>query len=124
VLKWACHPLANKTNPERERPTQTEFFLLHSTVWPHLLVNWVEWPPAYGDMGQARSKEAATAADGPQQRQQEFVAEVNRVSLERQIQLQNQMRQRLMAMQVARARELCFWLGAFYAVATVGMVAG
>ncbi|CAB3372455.1 Hypothetical predicted protein [Cloeon dipterum] len=72
-------------------------------------------------MGQGKSKDAT---DEAQRKQQEFVAEVNRVSLERQIQLQNQMRQRIMAMQVARARELFFWLGAFYGVATLGMLAG
>lgn len=44
--------------------------------------------------------------------------------MERQIQMQNQMRERLMAMQVARARELLYWFGSFYVVAAAGMMAG
>lgn len=36
--------------------------------------------------------------------------------VERQLHSQNQMRERLMAMQVARARELLNWIAVFYAV--------
>jgi predicted transcriptional regulator len=46
------------------------------------------------------------------------------LQVERQIQMQNQMRERVMAMQVARARELLYWFGAFYALAGLGMIAG
>lgn len=46
------------------------------------------------------------------------------LQVERQIQMQNQMRERLMAMQVARARELLYWFGSFYVVAGLGMIAG
>jgi hypothetical protein len=44
--------------------------------------------------------------------------------VERQIQMQNQMRERMMAMQVARARELLYWFGSFYVLAALGMIAG
>lgn len=46
------------------------------------------------------------------------------LQLERQIHMQNEMRQKLMAMQVARARELLYWFGAFYVLAGIGMIAG
>ncbi|XP_071438981.1 plasminogen receptor (KT) [Hetaerina americana] len=55
---------------------------------------------------------------------QEFIAEMNKITVERQIQMQNQMRERLMSMQIARARELLYWLGSFYVLAALGMVAG
>ncbi|KAK7017067.1 hypothetical protein SK128_006332, partial [Halocaridina rubra] len=44
--------------------------------------------------------------------------------LERQIHMQNEMREKMMSMQIARSRELLYWLGAFYAVAGLGMIAG
>jgi hypothetical protein len=46
------------------------------------------------------------------------------LQVERQIQMQNQMRERVMAMQVARARELLYWFGSFYILAGLGMIAG
>ncbi len=58
------------------------------------------------------------------QKQQDFMQEMNRITLERQIQMQNQMRERMQAAQIARAREMFVWLGSFYAIATVGMIAG
>ena len=58
------------------------------------------------------------------QKQQDFMIEMNRITLERQIQMQNQMRERMMAAQVARARELFVWLGSFYAISAVAMIAG
>ncbi|KAK7794364.1 hypothetical protein R5R35_007245 [Gryllus longicercus] len=57
-------------------------------------------------------------------RNQEFITEMNKITVERQIQMQNQMRERMTAMQIARARELLYWFGSFYALATLGMVAG
>ena len=38
--------------------------------------------------------------------------------------MQNEMREKMMAMQIARARELLYWFGAFYAVSGLGMIAG
>lgn len=58
------------------------------------------------------------------QKQQEFMLELNRITVERQIQMQNQMRERMQAAQVARAREMMLWLGSFYGIATVAMMAG
>ncbi|CAD5118861.1 DgyrCDS7536 [Dimorphilus gyrociliatus] len=44
--------------------------------------------------------------------------------LQRQIQMQNYMRERQMAMQLARAREMFYWLSSFYGICSVGMLAG
>lgn len=55
---------------------------------------------------------------------QEFMMDLQKLNLERQIQMHNQMRERALAMQVAQSRELLYWLGSFYAIATVGMLAG
>nr|XP_045606505.1 plasminogen receptor (KT)-like isoform X1 [Procambarus clarkii] len=55
---------------------------------------------------------------------QEFMLETQRVQLERQIHMQNEMRQKMMSMQIARSRELLYWFGAFYAVAAIGMITG
>jgi len=57
-------------------------------------------------------------------RNQEFMKEINRTTLERQIQMQDQMRERMVAMQVAKARDLFYWLGSFYVVAGLAMVTG
>lgn len=38
--------------------------------------------------------------------------------------MQNQIRERMVALQIARARELLVWFGAFYAVSAVGILAG
>ena len=42
----------------------------------------------------------------------------------RQIQMQNKMRERMMAMQLAGAKEMFNWLASFYGLATVAMFAG
>ena len=47
-----------------------------------------------------------------------------RITLERQIQMQNAMRERMVAGQVAGAREMFLWLGSFYVIAGAGMIAG
>lgn len=44
--------------------------------------------------------------------------------MERQILMQNQMRERQMAMQIAWSREFLKYFGSFLAVATVGLTAG
>lgn len=43
---------------------------------------------------------------------------------ERQIETQQQMRERMMAVQIAGTRDLCRWFGAFYGLAAVGLIAG
>jgi len=55
---------------------------------------------------------------------QEFMLEMNRITMERQIQMQDQMRERMVAQQVAKAREMFLWLGSFYVLAGGGMLAG
>ena len=44
--------------------------------------------------------------------------------MERQIQMQNAMRERQMAMQIARGRDLFQWWAAFYSVAALGGILG
>lgn len=46
------------------------------------------------------------------------------VQMERQILMQNQMRERQMAMQIAWSREFLKYFGTFFAVASVGLAAG
>ena len=50
--------------------------------------------------------------------------EMNKMTVERQIQMQNQMRERMQAAQIAGAREMFAWLGSFYVVATAAMIQG
>jgi len=38
--------------------------------------------------------------------------------------MQNQMRERMVAMQIARSREMLNWFGSFYLLAATGMVTG
>ena len=74
-------------------------------------------------------------------KQQDFMLEMNRylmiltnlmlsliiivrITLERQIQMQNQMRERMVAQQIAGAREMFLWLGSFYVLAGTGMIMG
>lgn len=46
------------------------------------------------------------------------------IQMARQIQMQNKMRERMMAMQLAGAKEMFNWLASFYGLATVAMFAG
>ncbi|XP_003444382.1 plasminogen receptor (KT) [Oreochromis niloticus] len=57
-------------------------------------------------------------------KQQEFMLMNARLQMERQILMQNQMRERQMAMQIAWSREFLNYFGSFFAVATVGLTAG
>uniref|UniRef100_A0A8D0HAG6 Plasminogen receptor with a C-terminal lysine n=1 Tax=Sphenodon punctatus TaxID=8508 RepID=A0A8D0HAG6_SPHPU len=57
-------------------------------------------------------------------RQQEFMFMNSRLQLERQILMQNQMRERQMAMQIAWTREFLKYFGAFYGLAAVALTAG
>ncbi|XP_072402810.1 plasminogen receptor (KT) [Diabrotica undecimpunctata] len=45
---------------------------------------------------------------------QEFITEMNTIKIERQLQMKNQMREREVALQIAKSREMFFWCGAFY----------
>ncbi|KAL3271689.1 hypothetical protein HHI36_022162 [Cryptolaemus montrouzieri] len=50
-------------------------------------------------------------------RNQDFINEMNTVKIERQIQMRNQMREREVALEIAKQRELFFWYGSFYITA-------
>lgn len=65
-----------------------------------------------------------SGVEAAMKKQQDTMMETQRVMMERQIQMQNQMRERMMATQIARAREMFVWIGSFYSVAAVAMVAG
>ncbi|XP_019937227.1 plasminogen receptor (KT) [Paralichthys olivaceus] len=57
-------------------------------------------------------------------KQQEFMLHNGRLQMERQILMQNQMRERQMAMQIAWSREFLKYFGTFFTVATVGLTVG
>ncbi|XP_034752653.1 plasminogen receptor (KT) [Etheostoma cragini] len=57
-------------------------------------------------------------------KQQEFMLHNSRLQMERQILMQNQMRERQMAMQVAWSREFLKYFGSFFTVVTVGLTVG
>lgn len=57
-------------------------------------------------------------------KQQEFMLHNARLQMERQILMQNQMRERQMAMQVAWSREFIKYFGTFFSVTTLGLTVG
>ncbi|XP_042250216.1 plasminogen receptor (KT) isoform X3 [Thunnus maccoyii] len=57
-------------------------------------------------------------------KQQEFMLHNSRLQMERQILMQNQMRERQMAMQIAWSREFLKYFGTFFTMATVGLTVG
>ncbi|XP_030048234.1 plasminogen receptor (KT) [Microcaecilia unicolor] len=57
-------------------------------------------------------------------KQQEFMLMNSRLQLERQLLMQNQMRERQMAMQIAWSREILKYFGTFYGLAVLGLTAG
>ncbi|KAL8598488.1 hypothetical protein ACOMHN_051276 [Nucella lapillus] len=57
-------------------------------------------------------------------KQQEFMLKQGQMQLERQLQMQNAMRERQMAMQIARGRDLFMWWASFYSVTLVGGIMG
>lgn len=64
------------------------------------------------------------AMEDNMKKQQEFMLQQGQMQLERQLQMQNAMRERQMAMQIARGRDLFIWWGSFYSVAVTGCVIG
>lgn len=58
------------------------------------------------------------------EKNKKFMTGQQKVVMERQIQMQNAMREKGMAMQLSGAREMFNWLGSFYALATVGGLLG
>ncbi|KAJ7986875.1 hypothetical protein DPEC_G00332940 [Dallia pectoralis] len=57
-------------------------------------------------------------------KQQEFILHNARLQMERQIVMQNQMRERQMAMQIAWSREFLKYYGTFFSLATFGLTIG
>lgn len=64
------------------------------------------------------------AMDENMKKQQEFMLESQITVMERQIQMQNQMREKQMAMMMARSRDIFLYYSSFYAVAVLGGLAG
>lgn len=62
--------------------------------------------------------------DQNMQRQQEFMLHNARVQMERQILMQNEMRERQMAMQMAWSREFIKYYGTFFGLTTFALTAG
>ncbi|XP_072311440.1 plasminogen receptor (KT)-like isoform X2 [Eucyclogobius newberryi] len=58
------------------------------------------------------------------QKQQEFILHNARLQMERQIIMQNQMRERQMAMQIAWSREFLKYFGTFFSVTSLGLCVG
>ncbi|KAJ3623098.1 hypothetical protein MTP99_019352 [Tenebrio molitor] len=57
-------------------------------------------------------------------RNQDFITEMNTIKIEQQLQLRKQMRDRIVALEIAKSRELFFWYGSFYLISLVGAFAG
>ncbi|XP_061723745.1 plasminogen receptor (KT) isoform X1 [Cydia pomonella] len=55
---------------------------------------------------------------------QEFIQTINKIKMERQIQLQYQMQERQMALQIAKNRDTCLWMTTFYITAATGLFTG
>ncbi|KAG7300716.1 hypothetical protein JYU34_015042 [Plutella xylostella] len=55
---------------------------------------------------------------------QEFIQSINKIKMERQIQLQYQLQERRDALQIAKNRDFCLWFTAFYIVSTAGLFTG
>ncbi|KAG8455182.1 hypothetical protein GDO86_001395 [Hymenochirus boettgeri] len=64
------------------------------------------------------------ATEQQMKRQQEFMQVNSQLQLERQIIMQNQMRERQMAMQIAWSREFLKYYGSFFSLAVIGLTAG
>ncbi|XP_064625826.1 plasminogen receptor (KT)-like [Lineus longissimus] len=64
------------------------------------------------------------AMDENMKKQQAFMVENQKTMLERQIQMQNLMREKMMAFQLAKSRECFTWLASGYSVIAFGLLAG
>lgn len=64
------------------------------------------------------------AMDENLKKNQEFMLTSQRAQLERQMAMQNSLREQQMAIQLARGRDLFHWWAAFFAVAATGSLAG
>jgi len=66
----------------------------------------------------------SSAMDANMEKQQKFMLDMNRMTIERQIHMQDAMREKMMAMQVAKARDQFLWMGTFYCFAALAMFKG
>ncbi|CAI8022614.1 Plasminogen receptor (KT) [Geodia barretti] len=55
---------------------------------------------------------------------QEFMLKAQAMQVERQLQMQTLMREKMLAQQLAMARERLYWWGGFYALASLGLIRG
>lgn len=55
---------------------------------------------------------------------QEFIQSMNKIKMERQIQLQYQIKERQTAMEIAKNREFSIWFSTFYVTSAVGLFTG
>jgi hypothetical protein len=62
--------------------------------------------------------------DDNMKKNQEFMLSSQAMQMERQLTMQMEMRNRMMAQQLAMVREAFNWYGSFYVLATLGLVAG
>ncbi|KAF7268499.1 hypothetical protein GWI33_018379 [Rhynchophorus ferrugineus] len=53
---------------------------------------------------------------------QDFITEINNIKIERQVQMRNQLRERQVALELAKQRELFYWLGLFYITSVAGAI--
>uniref|UniRef100_I3J751 Plasminogen receptor, C-terminal lysine transmembrane protein n=2 Tax=Oreochromis niloticus TaxID=8128 RepID=I3J751_ORENI len=109
--------------PSAKKAVRVAFIL---TIYPGVL------SPAFslksskslGNANAAMGALLSKSMDDNFKKQQEFMLMNARLQMERQILMQNQMRERQMAMQIAWSREFLNYFGSFFAVATVGLTAG
>ncbi|XP_033738080.1 LOW QUALITY PROTEIN: plasminogen receptor (KT)-like [Pecten maximus] len=64
------------------------------------------------------------AMDENMKKQQDFMLKTQQLQLERMIQMNNQMRERMMAAQISRARDMFHFFAVFYGFACIGGIAG
>ena len=75
-------------------------------------------------MGGSLSRTMRETMEENLKQQQEFMLKTQQMQLERQIQMQTAMRERMMAQQIAMGRIRTYYYGTFYALATFGLTAG
>ncbi|KAL0965854.1 hypothetical protein UPYG_G00286610 [Umbra pygmaea] len=90
------------------------------TINPIYLAKQISYCCDKGTMGFMLSK----SMDQTFRNQQEFMLHNARLQMERQILMQNQMRERQMAMQIAWSREFLKYYGTFFSLAAFGLTMG
>ncbi|XP_074646192.1 plasminogen receptor (KT)-like [Tubulanus polymorphus] len=64
------------------------------------------------------------AMDENLKKNQEFMLRTQQLQMERQLNMQNLMRERMMAAQLAKNKDIFYWFSSFYAVALMGLIRG